>query len=204
MNSKNLPFIFPMFTGASELVHWHLCVMQQLPCCIIGWTIDSLNVNKNGRQQYTENVFDESKISPCKDIQWNHVPCFTQVELECGPQTLLHMKYLLESFRKINSCMEKTMLDFETCQNIHRDTSKISIFSRQTLQSMITTTNFIITPVVNKRPIKKRSINNPVFLNEIIPVVNKRPVKNFPINNPVVLKDITNLKKIRRKNKSIV
>ena len=52
------------------------------------------------------------------------------------------MQYLLKAIMNENMCLERLMLSFKTCQNIHAGTNQLSIWLYETMHNILTEEKF--------------------------------------------------------------
>ena len=125
---------------------------------------------------------------------------FSQVEIECGPQTILHLHHLLNSIKNEDSCLQRLILSFETCWNIHADTNELALLSREEIQNILTKD---ISPG-ESLPVQKMNttyIKHEMFTTYVAPLLAKKYLKNRKIlTTNKIFKDIKNHNNIPPKN----
>jgi len=104
-------YFFPIFEGKHSAGHWLTAIISKQGRNRKGYVMDSL-----GKANLNAPIFGKIKEmfkSTHSYFSWINVPCFPQVEMECGPRTIMHMAYTIREINNGNTleaCMEKASL----------------------------------------------------------------------------------------------
>jgi len=104
-------YFIPIFEGKEVAGHWITAIIHKQGRHRRGYIMDSLG-NANPHAPIFRKIQELFK-STHSSFAWTSIPCFHQVEVECGPRTIMHIARVLEELDQGNSlevCMEKAAL----------------------------------------------------------------------------------------------
>jgi len=104
-------YFIPIFEGKAVAGYWVTAIIHKQGRHRRGYIMDSLG-NANTHAPIFRKIQELFK-SNSSSFAWTSIPCFPQVEVECGPRTIMHIAQVLEELDKGSSldvCMEKAAL----------------------------------------------------------------------------------------------
>ena len=124
-------YLLPFFSGHHNSGHWLLIALQHKHSTWTGWIINSLPTSSTLSIQI-KNTFETTLNT---HITWNYPPCTRQVEVECGPRTLLNIAIFVANARKNKTIKDSIEIIANT--DAISNTNSLSIFSRRFVSQII-------------------------------------------------------------------
>ena len=104
-------YFIPIFEGKDSAGHWLTVIIHKQGRFRNGYIMDSLGNATSNAPIF--NKIRELFKSARSSFSWRNISCFPQVEVECGPRTIMHITRTIEELSKGNTleaCMEKASM----------------------------------------------------------------------------------------------